>query len=80
MQKKGNSSTLKSDDGQPIKKSKKSSTCPYLDQRRIQFVRDVSLVEVADVESLVLSGQKHKACPYYAARNSLSDAQVYIYV
>lgn len=79
MQKKGKSSTVKSDDGQPVKKSKKSSTCPYLDSKRVQFVRDLSLVEVTDVESLVLTGKKHKACPYYAARNSLSDAQV-IYV
>ena len=76
MQKKGSKSTLETDDGKPIKQSKTSSTCPFLDTKRIQSVRDASLVEIADIESLVQSGKKEKACPYYAARNALSDAQV----
>lgn len=78
MQKKGKS-TSKAANGKPVKKSKKSSSCPFLDTKRIQFVRDLSLIEIADIESLVNIGRKEKACPYYAARNALSDAQVHIY-
>ncbi len=78
MQKKGSSTTSKSDDGQPIKKSRKSSSCPFLDSKVVQLVRDLSLTEVTDVESLILSGKKKKACPYYAARNAICDAQVFL--
>ena len=77
MQKQGKSSTLKTDDGQPIKKSRKSSSCSFLDSKLVQLVRDLSLTEVTDVESLILSGKKKKACPYYAARNAIFDAQVF---
>lgn len=78
MQKKGSSTTSKSEDGQPIKKTRKSSSCPFLDSKLVQNVRDLSLTEVTDVESLILSGKKKKACPYYAARNAICDAQVFL--
>ncbi|XP_046462730.1 ATP-dependent DNA helicase DDX11-like [Daphnia pulex] len=78
MQKKGSSTTSKSEDGQPIKKTRKSSSCPFLDSKLVQNVRDLSLTEVTDVESLILSGKKKKACPYYAARNAICDAQLVV--
>lgn len=76
MQRKRSQSTLKTNDGQAVKKSKLLASCSFLDANRIQLVRDASLFEVSDVENLILSGNKHHACPYYVARNSLSDAQV----
>lgn len=75
MQKNKSRSTSKTDDGRPIKRAKGSS-CPFRDTKRIQLLRDLSVTEIADIETLVLSGKKQKACPYYAARNALSDAQV----
>ena len=77
MQKQGSSSTCKADNGQTIKKSRKSSSCPFLDGKLVQLVRDLSLTEVTDVENLMLSGKKNNACPYYAARNAICDAQVF---
>ncbi|XP_032780597.2 ATP-dependent DNA helicase DDX11 isoform X1 [Daphnia magna] len=77
MQKNRSSSTSKTDDGRPLKKAKKSS-CPFRDHKRIQLLRDISVTEVADIESLILSGKKQNACPYYAARTAISDAQLIV--
>lgn len=70
--------TAKSEtDGRAVKKSKtKLSKCLYLNSKNVQDVRDLSLVEVVDVESLVQLGKTHEACPYYVSRSALSDAQV----
>lgn len=77
QRKRGSVSTAKSEEGRSLKKSKvTSSSCCYLNIQRVQDIRDLSLVEVADVENLIESGKEHKACPYYASRNALSDAQV----
>ena len=77
QRKKGSKATAKSEEGKTLKKSKSTAGgCPYLNPQRVQDIRDMSLVEVVDVENLVQSGRKHKACPYYASRKALSDAQV----
>lgn len=79
QRKRGSTATAKSAEGQTLKKSKKTTcSCPYLNPQRVQDIRDISLTEVVDVENLVQSGKKHKACPYYASRKALTDAQVRI--
>ncbi|XP_057367089.1 putative ATP-dependent RNA helicase DDX11-like protein 8 isoform X2 [Daphnia carinata] len=77
MQKNRTSSTSVTDDGRPLKKAKKSS-CHFRDQKRIQLLSDVSVTEIADIESLILSGKKQNACPYYAARSAINDAQLIV--
>lgn len=80
MQKsKGSRATAKSEEGRSLKKSKKAapSSCPFLaDSQLVQNVRDISLLEIHDIESLGQMGKEWKACPYYAARNAIADAQV----
>jgi len=79
QRKRGSSATVKSAEGQTLKKSKNTAcSCPYLNPQRVQDIRDISLTEVVDIESLVQTGKKYKACPYYATRKALSDAQVSI--
>lgn len=76
--------TAKSSEGQFVKKTRKgplkTTCCNFLDQQLIQNVRDVSLLEVHDVEGLFQLGKKLKGCPYYAARNAITASQVYKYV
>ena len=35
-------------------------------------------VEIKDIEQLVTSGQKSKACPYYSSRHAIPTAEVSI--
>lgn len=76
MQKMSYNSTLKSNEGKVLKKSKGSNACPFLDTRRVQLIRDASLVEIMDVENFLNLGKIHKACPYYASRHAIKDSQV----
>ena len=38
------------------------------------------LTEVQDIEQIVRAGKNVKACPYYASRASVGDAQVYCFL
>ena len=75
--KKGRSTTTDSL-GKAVKKSRATAGCSYLQQRAVERLRDEVLLEVQDVEQLVTVGRKLSACPYYASRAAVSDAQVCI--
>ena len=59
-----------------MKRSKSSSGCPYFQQRAVEKLRDEALLEVQDVEDMVALGKQLSACPYYASRAAVTDAQV----
>ena len=44
----------------------------------INQLRDQSLLKVQDIEQLVIEGRKIGACPYYASRKAVEDAQVVV--
>ncbi|GLG92468.1 Regulator of telomere elongation helicase 1 homolog [Gryllus bimaculatus] len=72
----GRTSTARDKDGCTTKRARRCGGCPQKAQERVQALRDEILVEVSDVEELVKKGTELKACPYYAARAALKDAQV----
>ena len=68
-------------DTPPAKKQKKNrekSTCPHYKSSLINQLRDQSLLKVQDIEQLVIEGRKIGACPYYASRKAVEDAQVVV--
>ena len=79
MQKK-KSSKRKEDSSPPRKKAKKSTTCacPYKKSEAISKLRVNALMKVQDIEELVTKGRELKACPYYASRHAVQDAQVVV--
>jgi chromosome transmission fidelity protein 1 len=64
--------------GKAVKKSRATTGCSYFQQRAVERLRDEALLEVQDVEQLVTLGRKLSACPYYASRAAVGDAQVCI--
>ncbi|KAJ9588736.1 hypothetical protein L9F63_017971 [Diploptera punctata] len=79
MQRKKKSKTTVADKGgKTVKKSKASSGCPYFQQRAVENLRDEALLGVKDVEQLVDLGKQLSACPYYASRAAVTDAQVVV--
>ena len=56
------------------KKSKTTSSCPYLPYT--EDIHDSILRKVQDIESLVSEGQKIKGCPYYGSKKALKNAQI----
>ena len=78
QKKKGSKSRKNDDNGRTTKKQKCSSGCPYFNQEAIRSLQDQTLLEVQDIEQLVTRGRKMKACPYYASRAAISDAQIVV--
>ena len=78
MQKK--KSSQKSEDSSPPKKKAKTSTCacPYKKSEVINKLKIKTLMDVHDIEELVTKGRELKACPYYASRQAVQDAQVVV--
>jgi chromosome transmission fidelity protein 1 len=77
------SSKLENDDPPAAKKAKKSknsaaSSCQFFKSGAIASLRDKILLEVQDIEQLVQNGRKIGACPYYASRKAVENAQVTI--
>ena len=62
------------------KKSKKSSSgsCQFYKSSLIGQLRDQSLLQVQDIEQLVTKGRQIGACPYYASRKAIENAQVVV--
>ena len=60
------------------KRAKTSSGCPFSRQTGIATLHDQTLLEVQDIEQLVTAGRKLNACPYYASRKAVSDAEVVV--
>lgn len=79
LQRKNHKTTAVSDDGKTTKKARKlggSSSCPAMNRSKIQTLSEDVLSEVQDIEQIVRAGRKIEACPYYATRASVGDAQV----
>ena len=56
----------------------KSASCQYYKSSAIAKLRDIALLEVHDIEDIVAKGREVKACPYYANRKAVEDAQVVV--
>ncbi|XP_037085617.1 ATP-dependent DNA helicase DDX11-like [Pollicipes pollicipes] len=78
MQQKSTSKTTKvsKEDGRSQKKQKATGACPY--KRRVDDLATEILSEVRDIEQLVKEGRRRKACPYYASRRAVRDAQLVV--
>ncbi|XP_068631264.1 ATP-dependent DNA helicase DDX11 [Battus philenor] len=78
LQKLKSKSTSVGDEGKVLKRSKTKScsACPYYNQNNIAKLKDRLLVDIMDMEDLVKCAKELKACPYYASRMALDDAQV----
>uniref|UniRef100_A0A182SUB1 DNA 5'-3' helicase n=1 Tax=Anopheles maculatus TaxID=74869 RepID=A0A182SUB1_9DIPT len=77
--KKGGKSKTNSVDGdeRSTKKRRKiAQSCPYYNQRAIEGLKNEILFEVPDIEDVVKAGKRENACPYYASRAAIPDAQV----
>ena len=79
LQKRKSSKKSKTDnDGRAVKKQKCASGCQFFKKEAIKTLQDQALLEVQDIEQLVTKGRKLNACPYYASRAAISDAQVVV--
>ncbi|CAG5041487.1 unnamed protein product [Parnassius apollo] len=78
MQKSKTKPTSIGDEGKVLKrtKTKSCSACPYYNQNNILKLKERLLIDIMDMEDLVKCGKDMKACPYYASRMALEDAQV----
>lgn len=78
MQKKPDKRTKTETEGKVTKRKKGESVgrCPYNKQQNIDELREMSLLEILDVEDLVKAGKLVEACPYYASRKAVDDAQI----
>ncbi|KAJ6222187.1 hypothetical protein RDWZM_000732 [Blomia tropicalis] len=52
--------------------------CPMYKQASLEQLKERILSSVQDLEDIVSTGKNLKACPYYASRLSLSDAEIVI--
>lgn len=77
MAKKQSKATSTDENGCTQKKTRHSVTsCPHKNRVFIEELRDLSLVDILDLEDLVSAGEKVHGCPYYAARQAAKDAQL----
>uniref|UniRef100_A0A182NQF4 DNA 5'-3' helicase n=1 Tax=Anopheles dirus TaxID=7168 RepID=A0A182NQF4_9DIPT len=77
LKKGGKTPAGRNDDGQRGKKRRKlTQSCPYFNQSAIENLKNGTLFEVPDIEDLVKAGKREKACPYYASRAAIPDAQL----
>ncbi|CAD0197414.1 unnamed protein product [Chrysodeixis includens] len=78
MQKSKTKSTSVGEEGKVLKKTKTRScaACPYYNQTNITRLKERMLVDIMDMEDLVKCGKELKACPYYASRMAMDDAEV----
>ncbi|GBP85107.1 hypothetical protein EVAR_51226_1 [Eumeta japonica] len=78
MQRSKTKTTCVGEDGKVLKKTKGNhcNSCPYYNQSNIHKMTQRILVDIMDIEDLVQNGKALKACPYYASRHALDDAQV----
>lgn len=60
------------------KREKVAGKCPFMQSEHIEELKNSALVKIQDVEDLVKNGKKIKACPYYAARSAIDEAQIIV--
>ena len=65
-------------DGQVSKKKKSSAGCPFYRQSSVARLSDELLLGVRDLEQMVTAGRGGSACPYYAARAAVQDAELVV--
>lgn len=58
------------------KKTETNCKCKFFKQEAIEDLRDAIILNVLDVEDLVTTGKDFSACPYYASRKAVDDAEV----
>ena len=76
MQKNKNS-TAKDAEGKVLKRKRGSvCSCPYNKQQNVDDMKRLILTQVQDIEDVVTNGKELKACPYYASRKAVEDAEV----
>lgn len=76
MQKKTDS-TKKDESGKILKRQRTAlRQCPFHKTQTIEDLRSIALTDVLDVEDLVIAGRELKACPYYASRKAVDDAEI----
>lgn len=69
--------TAKDTEGKVLKRKRGSvCNCPYNKQQNVDDMKHVILTEVQDIEEIVTSGKELKACPYYASRKAVENAEV----
>lgn len=49
-----------------------------MQNKTVEQLKESALLQIQDVEQLVIAGKKLNACPYYAARSAVADAQVVV--
>nr|XP_053603575.1 ATP-dependent DNA helicase DDX11 isoform X2 [Plodia interpunctella] len=78
LQKSKTKSTAVDEDGKVLKKTKVKSCsgCPYYNQGNIARLKERMLVDIMDMEDIVKCGKELKACPYYASRAAMDEAEV----
>ncbi|KAF5281968.1 hypothetical protein FQA39_LY00492 [Lamprigera yunnana] len=76
MHNKSKNNTKTGTDGKVLKKQKGSCQCPYKKEQNIDDLMNLSLLEIQDVEDLVTKAKNLNACPYYASRKAVGDAQI----
>ena len=56
----------------------KTKACPFLSKRRgaMLEIKEAALAKPMDIEDLVRLGETRRACPYYAARSALPEADL----
>ncbi len=56
----------------------KTKACPFLSKRRgaMLEIKEAALAKPMDIEDLVQLGETRRACPYYAARSALPEADL----
>lgn len=65
-------------EGRALKKKRSNCKCPFMQSKHIEQLKESALLKIQDVEELVQTGKKINACPYYAARSAVVDAQVIV--
>ena len=70
----------KSSDKPRVKRMKESTPkgCPFSAAQRVSQLRDQSLAQPLDIESLVQKGRSVNTCAYYASRQALKYAQLIV--
>uniref|UniRef100_A0A6G1S6L6 Putative ATP-dependent RNA helicase DDX11-like protein 8 n=1 Tax=Aceria tosichella TaxID=561515 RepID=A0A6G1S6L6_9ACAR len=60
------------------KETKSEKRCPYIKAKEVNQLKDDILSSVYDIEDLVSRGRTKGACPYYASRMAIPEAELIV--
>jgi chromosome transmission fidelity protein 1 len=60
------------------KEAKSENRCPYIKAKDVNHLKDDILSSVYDIEDLVSRGRAKGACPYYASRMAIPEAELVV--